>query len=225
MRHLLIGLLAVLTASMGCDGAPAAVPRIQSVIYDPDNVVMLAAADGYALVVELSDDERIDNIVVGNSAVWQVAANKRGDRIVIKPLPGAIPTDMVVTTEARRYVFTLQPASNAEAVPFVIRFTYQQPAGATVATGRAEATYILRGAKVLFPITMSDDGQRTTIRWARDTRLPAIFAIDDQDKQAIVNGRMVDGDYVIEGVARTYLLQRDKARAVAVRKPIREGRR
>ena len=70
---------------------------------------------------------------------------------------------------------------------------------------------------------MSDDGQRTTIRWAHDTPLPAIFAVDNQGKQAIVNGRMANGDYVVEGIAASYLLQRGDARATAILKPIDEG--
>jgi type IV secretion system protein VirB9 len=199
----------------------AAAPRIQSVTYDPDRVVTLAAADGYALVVELSEDERIDNIVVGNSGVWQVTANKRGDRLVIKPLAGAVATDMVVTTDTRRYVFTLEPATSADAVPFVVRFSYPQRASAAVSVGRSAATYTLRGTRTLFPITMNDDGQRTYIHWASDTPLPAIFAVGDQGQQSIVNGRMVDGDYVIEGIADSYILQRDKAQAVATRKPVK----
>jgi type IV secretion system protein VirB9 len=202
----------------------ATAPRIQAVSYDPDRVVTLAAADGYALVVELSEDERIDNIVVGNSGVWQVTANKRGDRLVIKPLAGAVPTDMVVTTDARRYVFTLQPASDADAVPFVVRFNYPQRASAVISVGRTAATYALRGARTLFPITMNDDGRRTSIHWASDTPLPAIFAVGDQGQQSIVNGRMVDGDYVIEGIAGKYILQRDKAQAVATREPIKAER-
>ena len=201
----------------------AAAPRIQSVSYDPDRVVTLAAADGYALVVELSEDERIDNIVVGNSGVWQVTANKRGDRLVIKPLAGAAVTDMVVTTDARRYVFTLEPASDAAAVPFVVRFSYPQRASTAVSVSRSAATYTLRGARTLFPIAMNDDGQRTSIHWASDTPLPAIFAVGDQGQQSIVNGRMVDGDYVIEGIASSYILQRNKAQAIATRKPIKAG--
>ena len=119
----MLGLMAALAASLGHDAALAAVPRVQSMIYDPDRVVLLPAALGYALVVELSDDEHVDSIVVGNSAAWQVTANKQGDRLVIKPLADAASTDMVVTTSDRRYIFTLQLASDVESVPFVVRFT------------------------------------------------------------------------------------------------------
>src|SRR3954466_9003321 len=99
-------------------------PRIQTIPYDPSNIVTLDATTGFAILVELSGDERIDNIVVGDSAGWQISPTKRGDRVVIKPSAGARATNMIVSTDARRYVFMLQPARDAGAAPFVVRFTY-----------------------------------------------------------------------------------------------------
>src|SRR5690348_15710240 len=70
--------------------------RVRQLAYDPDQVVTLGVAPGYAAVVELAPDERVDNVVLGNSGVWQVTANHRGDRVIVKPLPGASYTNMIV---------------------------------------------------------------------------------------------------------------------------------
>jgi type IV secretion system protein VirB9 len=197
---------------------PPSDPRIQLLSYDPGRVVTLRASTGYALVVELSDDERIENVVVGDSAGWQVTANKRGNHLIIKPLGDGAPTDLVVSTDSRRYVFVLQPAPSPDSAPFVVRFWYPQDqamSGTMVAP--SVASYRLRGDKSLFPASISDDGKRTTLKWAHDASLPAIFATDDQGKEAIVNGRMVDGSYVVEGISSRFVFRLGKAHATAIR--------
>lgn len=214
-------LLALCVAVLDMAQAPPPVmgdAHIQHVTYSADHVVTLQAAIGYALVVELAEDDRIETVVVGNAATWQVTANKQGDRLIIKPLGAAAPTDMVVATDARRYVFTLEPASGPDAAPFVVRFDYPQTVPAVMAAVTPVAHYRLHGDAALFPAAMTDDGHRTTVTWKADAPLPAIFALDDQGREAIVNGRMVEGDYVIEGVSKRYVFRRDKIKAVATRR-------
>ena len=203
---------------------PAYVPqssgdrRIQLLTYDPDQIVTLAVSPGFASVVELSEDERVENVVVGNSAGWQVTANRRGDRIIVKPLGSAGPSNLIVLTGSRRYVFVLDPYGETS---FIMRFRYPQPVqvAATVAAagGSEPLGYRFRGHKGLFPLAMSDDGRRTTIRWGEQNALPAIFAMSDGRKEQLVNGRMVGNDYVIEGAAPRYKFRYGKAEATAIR--------
>lgn len=195
-------------------------PRVQLQTYDPDRVVNLSISQGYAAVVELAPNEAIDNIVVGNSAVWEVTANSSGDRIIIKPQPDAQTTNMIVLTDKRRYLFVLDPFGSGGEGLFVLRFSYPE-AVMPVAPPVALASYKLSGSKALFPAAMSDDGQRTRIRWPKGAPMPAVFAIGDRGKETIVNGRMAGEDYVIEAVARRFVFRLGNARAVANRKAIR----
>lgn len=190
--------------------------RIQVISYFPDQVVPLRVAAGYAAVVEFGADERIENVVVGNSAVWQVTTNKANDHLVVKPLSLAAATNMIVITDVRRYVFLLE-ASADPASAFVLRFTYPNSRPASVSQTSERASYKLRGDRKLYPIAMYDDGRRTSFTWDLKTSLPAVFAVDAQGKEALVNGRMVDGDYIVEGVAERYVLRSGKRRAVARR--------
>ena len=195
--------------------APASVGdrRIQMLSYDPDQIVTLPVSPGFASVVELRDDERVENLIVGNSAGWQVTANRRGDRVIVKPLGGAGTSNLIVLTGSRRYVFVLDPFGESS---FVTRFQYPQAVAAEAASSAAAISYRFRGAKALFPLAMSDDGRRTTIRWGDQNALPAIFAINGR-KEALVNGRMVGNDYVIEGAAARYKFRYGKAEATAIR--------
>jgi type IV secretion system protein VirB9 len=195
-------------------------PRIQVVAYSPGEVLTLRVALGYATVLELSSDERIENVVVGNSAGWQVTPNRRGDRLVVKPLATAATTNMVVITDARRYVLLLEPGSG-DLTPFVVRFTYPAADPITLSKEPQQlATYRLRGDKVIMPIAMTDDGQRTRITWQPGTDLPAIFAVDSRGKEGLVNGRMVGTDYIVETVARRFVFRLDRKRATASRRPV-----
>ncbi len=197
--------------------------RIQLLSYEPDQIVTLAVSPGFASVIELGQDERVENVVVGNSASWQVTANRRGDRIIVKPLGGAGPSNLIVLTGSRRYVFVLDPFGETS---FIMRFRYPQPAPpAAVATaaGGAPLGYRFRGNKGLYPLAMSDDGRRTTIRWGEQNVLPAIFAMSGRQEQ-LVNGRMVGNDYVIEGAAPRYKFRYGKAEATAIRQTPKQRR-
>ncbi|WP_230781764.1 TrbG/VirB9 family P-type conjugative transfer protein [Sphingomonas sp. Leaf37] len=192
-------------------------PRIQTMAYDSGRVFDLRVGSGYAAIVELAGDERVETIVVGNDAGWEVTPNRSGNRVVVKPLGSANTTNMMIVTDQRRYVFVISADGGGGGGAFVLRFSYPagQPGGPQKV--RREADYRLKGNTTLYPIAMSDDGKRTTITWDLKTSLPAIFAIDERGREALVNGRMVDGDYVIEGVARRYVFRLGKVHADATR--------
>jgi type IV secretion system protein VirB9 len=196
--------------------------RVQQIPYAADQVVNLPVSQGFAAVVEFAPDEAIQNVVVGNSSVWQVTANSAANRIIVKPLADAATTNMIVVTDVRRYVFLLSPGGGQDL--FVLRFSYPQEATTAAAAAKPAATYRMTGARSLFPSAIRDDGSRTTITWAEQTELPAVFAIGDGGTEAIVNGRMVGRDYVIEGTAPKFIFRRGDAEAVASRRIVKAPR-
>ena len=199
-------------------------PRIRLVTYNANQVIVLPVSVGYAAVISLGSDERIESIVVGNSADWQVTASKRGDDVVVKPLPGASPTNMVIVTGSRHFVFQLQPAGSDGGAPYVLRFVYPEVVPVQVGAVAETATFRFSGAKSLIPAAMGDDGVRTRIRWNSSTQLPAIFAVERDGSEAIVNGRM-DGDtFVVERIARRFVFRLGAARTIAKRRLASAGR-
>lgn len=194
-------------------------PRIQSVMYDADQVVELQVPTGYELTVEFAPDERIENVAVGDSGAWQVTPNKRGDRLFLKPLQGAT-TNMTVVTDARTYLFELGPGSVGSA-PYIVRFRYPPPpppaeAGpAPVAPGR----YKLAGSNDIRPDAISDDGSKTSIMWRDSQTLPAVFVIDRDGKETLADGAMRDGRYVLDSVNDKLVFRLDKKMATAERVP------
>lgn len=223
MKRLLFLFLAV-TSAAAAEVTPlpgARDARVQSIDYDADQVVRLRTAPGYALSVELSPDERIETIAIGTSAGWQVTATKRADRLFIKQEMSAADTNLTVITDARRYLFALAPSFGADPqLPFSVRFTYPGLTSAPIVeVERARGSYRVHGAKALRPIQMSDDGVATSILWPKDLDLPAVYALDASGREAIVNGAMRDGRFVVDMIAPKFVFRSGRNRAVAVRKP------
>jgi type IV secretion system protein VirB9 len=197
-------------------------PRIQSVTYDPDQVVQLEVATGYQLTVEFAPDERIENVAVGDSGAWQVTPNKRGDRLFIKPVQGGVTTDMTVVTDARSYIFELSGGFGGGAQAFTVRFEYPAPPEPTATPGQAvngPGRYKLSGAKAIQPDAISDDGLKTYIVWRAEQSLPAVFKIDHDGKETLADGAMRDGRYVLDSVNNRLVFRLDKQNASAVRVP------
>jgi type IV secretion system protein VirB9 len=192
-------------------------PRILTITYSTGAVVTLPVSLGYAAVVELSPEEQVESVVVGDSAAWQVTTNRRGDRVVVKPL-SAVSTNMIVITDSRRYVFMLEPAGGGMS-PLVLHFTYPSDGPVALQASAPVASYRMRGARELYPLAMVDDGKRTTVTWGARTAIPAVFAVDERGRETLVNGLMVDGEYVIDGTAGRYVFRHGKGRATATRKP------
>lgn len=220
MRILALTLAVAAAAALSASAqaqAPAD-PRVQVLAYDPGQVVDLIVDNGYAAVVELGRNEVVENVVVGNSAVWQVTVNSSGNRVVVKPLSGAAPTDMILMTADRRYVFMLQPGTGGGQGHLVLAFTYPGEGAAGAAPQPVGGAFKFGGAKALFPKAMRDDGRRTTITWDEKAALPAVFALGESGEESIVNGRMVGRDYVVEGAAGRYVFRLGEERAVATRR-------
>lgn len=195
-------------------------PHIQSVVYDPDQVVRIQTAPGYALTVEFSPGERIENVAVGDGSAWQVSANKRGDLLFIKQSLSAPETNLTVVTDTRRYAFTLVPGYGPDPrLPYTLRFTYPALASAPImSVAQVRTSYKLSGAKPLWPTAVYDDGASTYIRWRPAQDLPAVYAIGADGHETIVNGAMRDGIYVIDTVAPRIVLRLGKTKAIATRR-------
>lgn len=210
---------APLFAQVRPQAEPGADPRIQSVAYVPNQVILLEGAPGYQITMELSPDERVETVAVGDSSSWQVNANRRGDLLFIKALIGGVSTNMTVITNVRTYNFELSPVSSTQ-MAYSVRFNYPPPAPAEeeLADAAAEGRYRLGGDRALRPSEISDDGVHTYIRWPRDRALPAVYAVTDSGQEMLVNGMMrADDLFVIDSVTRKLVFRIDGEVATATR--------
>jgi type IV secretion system protein VirB9 len=197
-------------------------PRFQTIDYQPGTVVDLQGAIGYQTMVELSPDEQVQSISLGDSSSWQVSVNKAGDRLFLKPVQSGAPTNMTVVTSVRTYSFQLYtlPVATPD-IPFAVHFRF--PAAEPQASAqRAVSRYKIKGDPLVRPSSISDDGQRTFIAWPKTADIPAIYALDRSGRELMVNGTMgTDDVYVIDGAPGRLRFRIDRHVARADRLPSR----
>jgi len=228
MRSALALLLALAPAGLAAQVHPApgsGDPLIQTVLYDSEQVVQLQGTPGFQTDVEFASDEAIENVAVGDSAAWQVTPNRRGDHLFVKNLISGVTTNMTVVTSARTYFFELAPLTAGE-MAYTVRFRYpsaQAAADETPAT-RVEGRYRLSGAQALRPSRIADDGVHTYIEWPHDASLPAVYALNGQGQETLVNGGMRDGLFVIDGISPRLVFRIDQNVAHADRVAPRASR-
>lgn len=226
MRRIYVLALLIIVMGFGTDIRAEVIPqpsggdyRVQAVAYDPNQVVVLSVSPDTALAVELSPAERIENVAIGAGSGWQVTANKRGDHLFIKSYEGANPTNLVVVTDVRQYMFSLVVGNNANGPsPYIMRFTYPDLETLPVKDSLSHASYRFSGSRALRPKSMSDDGRSTEIIWGEEVAIPAIYAIDAQGRESIVNGAMREGAYVIDAIAPQYVFRSGRLTTIAKRK-------
>lgn len=207
-------------------------PHLQSVAYDSNQIVQLEAAPGYQLTVELSPDEQVKNVAVGDGTAWQVSVNHAGDHLFIKP-SAPVATNMTVITSVRVYNFDLVPISAPMPdTPYTVHFTYPEIAAASDGEQyvdvsplrRAQSRYRISGDRTLRPDSVSNDGTHTYISWSRDKSIPAIFTVGPAGEEMLTNGGMRDDLYVVDGVPGELIFRVDGRTAQAVRLAPRKTR-
>ena len=199
--------------------------RIKYANYHPDQVYNIYAKYGEVSLVELEADERIDGdssgLALGDAAAWQVAV--KGRNIIFKPTQKAPSTNMVITTNKRTYVFNLMMANAHHPTTFLLRFRYPSDQAlrnqkieqektrkrtsyyeatkqASQQSGRPKNMeyfgYGNRSGQALRPTAMFDDGLFTYIEFDNAKALPAVFKVEADGSETLVNTH-IEGKYII----------------------------
>lgn len=227
---LCVGLAAAASAQVRPQPGPGDA-RLQTIDYDAGEIVQLEGAPGYQLTVELSPDEQVLNVAVGDSSAWQVSVNHAGDHLFIKPTQAGVPTNMTVITTVRTYNFELDPVPTpAPSVPYNVRFKYpagdaERPRPEYVDVSplrRALSRYRITGDSSIRPDSITDDGERTYISWSRTKPIPAVYTIGDGGQEMLVSGWMRNDVYIIDGIVNRLAFRIDEHVARAQRLPPRK---
>ena len=198
-------------------------PRIRVVRYEPDQVVLLEGTLGYAMTIEFEPGERIENVSIGDSLGWQVTPNRRASLLFLKPVDKVGTTNMSVVTNLRSYNFDLRVrkargAGDTGAI-FGLHFDYPEPVRLTATVDAAPKpppapptdvnhAYSFEGSSKGLPSRVFDDGQSTYFTFPADMDVPAIFAVDNDKKEAVVNVTFRNGMFVVDRLARAFVLRR-----------------
>ena len=233
MRILLIILL-LLPALACAEAIPKGGPldaRIKNVDYNASDVVKIVGHYGYSTDIEFASDERVQDIALGDSLAWEVAP--AGSHLFVKPREDNAVTNATVVTNKRVYQLSLD-ARHAKGVSgarsagmfFEVHFRYPDDQAALARAQRAQSdqarllakldanpkpvnwNYYACGERVLWPTEVYDDGRFTYLRFANAQEIPAIFIINADQTESLVNGEMRGDQYVVQTTARKLVLRR-----------------
>lgn len=211
--------------------------RVQKVVYDPYAVVPLTGAFGYTMAVRFGEDEHIKRVSAGDTVAWQIVAKKGSNIVFLKPQEENPETNLVVFTDRRSYQFNLRAIRpkgfDDPRLTYRVEFEYpedelliaQQEAEAErkgiVQGAKAKSPtqfnfkYSFKGSSRAAPIQTFDDGEFTYFRFAEHENVPAVFLVDSDKKETLVNYRREGEWLVVERVARQYTLRANNNRDVA----------
>jgi type IV secretion system protein VirB9 len=177
--------------------------RIRQVIYDPNQVVEVGTSFGYATTVEFGN-EIIKTAVSGDTIGWQIVP--QGNRLFIKPAEqaqkGLNGTNITVITDKRNYYLHTYIGNRTDPV-FVVRFNYDiPPPPQSTAPIQADGkpyknyNYKIAGSNSIGVKKVWDDGEMTYIEFDPKKPMPAIFGVNADGFEELVNTRK-EGKYMV----------------------------
>lgn len=221
-----------LTFSMSALGATLPMaggsdPRIQYFSFLEGDVYELPLTVGIVTTLVFDDEATLTSAQIGDSTSWHVERLSTKNMLVLKPLRNDGATNLTVTdSEGRLYTFDLKPRPvYAGSSVYRIHFSYpnrdykrrqeeakldlQRAKFKAMLDGRAEANraYTYAGAASLRPTRMFDDGTKTYLAFPKNAPRPAIFLVNPDGTERIVEHRTVDDFLIVDLVGRQFTLR------------------
>ncbi|HVO47713.1 MAG TPA: TrbG/VirB9 family P-type conjugative transfer protein [Steroidobacteraceae bacterium] len=198
--------------------------RIRVVEYSRDEVYRLHGYVGYQIDLQFETGEVF--VGMGAGDLQGLSFVPQDNHLFIKPKAARISTNLTVLTSRRSYQFdytaTLRrPGPVDTTVIYALRFIYGQSEERSAESVRrllegAQASrtrnvdYWYCGSAALKPAAASDDGVHTRLKFGRRGEQPAIFILNEDGSESLLNFSMDNEDVVIHRVARELILRRGK---------------
>ncbi|ESQ74120.1 TrbG/VirB9 family P-type conjugative transfer protein [Asticcacaulis sp. AC402] len=206
--------------------------RLTTIPFDAGAIIGLEGCLNFQTMISFEAGELIENVGLGDAAQWQVTANRKANLLFVKPLIANAFSNMSIVTNRRSYNFELNMAPSGDCargrVVYDLRFLYPPaPAQATNAPGKPvdpngflpvpekrNTAYTYSGSAGLVPIRIFDDGVSTYLRWPAGAETPAVYALNADNSESLIN-YATRGDYmVIEQVARGFVMRQGDSKTI-----------
>jgi len=193
--------------------------RIRTAPYSADEVYVLKGFVGYQTDLEFESGETFVGLGAGDIEGLSFVAE--GNHLFLKPKAAKVGTNLTIVTSRRTYQFDYSAsASKPDAslpVTYVLRFAYPARPSESDASDRAlespskrlrNIDYWYCGDPSLEPVAASDDGVHTRLTFAAKAEQPAIFVLNEDGSESLLNFSMDAGDVILHRVARRLILRR-----------------
>ena len=196
--------------------------RLRVMAYNPNDVYKYTGYYGYQGSIAFEADETIGTISMGDTKSWQIIPS--GNRMFLKPIESNASTNMTVITNKRLYFFELHAAfakgPNDPGMVFSVKFLYPESNIKNIQMGSANRApdlanpskynfnYTISGSNIIAPIKIFDDGRFTYFEfYDKNAPVPAIFEVDRDKNESIINYQVVGQYIVVESLAAKFTLR------------------
>lgn len=189
--------------------------RIRYVWYHKDEVVAVNASYGASTMITFADDEKVETLGAGDALAWRIEPNKRGNILFVKPVEKNALANLNVITNKRSYVFMLKgdfrpvgqqvfsivfryPDSEGDNAAMLAEAKERaaQPNRAQLKAENVNSSYGYKGSSAVKPLVVFDDGVKTWFRFDPAREIPAIYVVDAERNESLINFRR-EGEYVV----------------------------
>lgn len=228
-------LLVLVGMSVACDAETSPSPglldaRIRAAPYSADQVYVLRGFVGYQTDLEFETGETFVGLGAGDIDGLSFVA--QDNHLFLKPKAAKVGTNLTILTSRHTYQIdysaTAALPDASEPVTYVLRFTYPvSPKESGEASDRALAAeshrvrnidYWYCGDPSIQPSAASDDGVHTRLTFAAKVEQPAIFVLNEDGSESLLNFSMDEGDVIVHRVARRLILRRGSLAGCVVNK-------
>jgi type IV secretion system protein VirB9 len=219
---MLLALLSVTTESFAETSPSPGIldARIRAAPYSADQVYVLKGFVGYQTDLEFETGETLVGLGAGDIDGLSFVAE--GNHLFLKPKAAKVGTNLTILTTRRSYQLDYSASATqpdpSEPVTYVLRFSYPpSPKEGGEASARALAAeshrpknidYWYCGDPSLMPVAASDDGIHTRLTFGAKAEQPAIFILNEDGSESLLNFSMDEGDVILHRTARRLILRR-----------------
>jgi type IV secretion system protein VirB9 len=194
MGSLLISLAALPAAAETAPKSGSHDARVTYATYQEGQVYRITTRLRTVTLVELGEGEKIQSIAIGDLESFKIDKLERSNLFIIKPVVAGATTNL--TVETQRNIYFLQVTESAKGSPnYSVKFTVPGATRSTSPSTEVPAslpmTYSImkKGSKLpdFAPVSISDDGRKTTFIIPPGAPMPVIFRADGKGREYSVN--------------------------------------
>jgi len=204
--------------------------RIRVAAYSADQVYVLKGFVGYQTDLQFEAGETFVGLGAGDIDGLSFVA--QDNHLFLKPKAAKVGTNLTILTSRHTYQLDYSVSAAhpdpSETVTYVLRFSYPpSPKEAAEVSAHALAAeshrpknidYWYCGDSSLKPTAASDDGVHTRLTFAAKAEQPAIFILNEDGSESLLNFSMDEGDVILHRVARRLILRRGHLAGCVVNK-------
>lgn len=224
-------------------------PRVRVVDYTPLNVVKLSTFYGVSTHVQFGAGETIRDIAVGDDQAWKIVPRGNHLFIKPQATKADTNITVVTDKRTYQFSLVVTPRQLKDATAwrdpnliYSLSFRYpEEEAAKLAAKSKSDALkarlgevtsklagagkegqnfdYWVAGSKEVSPTAARDDGRFIYLVFNNNRDMPAIYSVDDEGNEALINTNVVDGNtIVVQRLVRQLRLRKGNAVACVVNK-------